>query len=109
MFFNTSAVLEKLLSSWKNVHHHGILLHLSCKHFIHLIMALSHFCINHLKSSHSFRLTHNWWHVALCFLEGNAPMQRVLDVYDNYIWKELEKPDAAVPEAHNFINFVTYY
>ncbi|XP_012568255.1 uncharacterized protein [Cicer arietinum] len=57
-------------------------------------------CASSWNSSSSFMLTHNWWHVALCFLEGNAPMQRVLDVYDNYIWKELEKPDAAVPEVY---------
>jgi hypothetical protein len=31
----------------------------------------------------------------------------VLEVYDNYIWKELDKTDAAVPEVHDFINFVT--
>ncbi|AES96463.2 putative tetratricopeptide repeat protein [Medicago truncatula] len=48
----------------------------------------------------SFMLTHNWWHVALCYLEGNAPMQRVLEVYDNYIWKELDKTDATVPEVY---------
>lgn len=48
----------------------------------------------------SFMLTHNWWHVALCYLEGNAPMQRVLEVYDNYIWKELDKTDATVAEVY---------
>lgn len=34
-------------------------------------------------------------------------MQSVLVVYDNYIWKELDKTDAAAPEVNNFINFVT--
>ncbi|KAJ1423568.1 Tetratricopeptide-like helical domain superfamily [Sesbania bispinosa] len=60
MFFSMSAGLEKLLSSWKNVHHHGVLLHLLC----------------------------------------NAPRQRVVEVYDNYIWKELDKTDTAVAEVY---------
>jgi len=63
--------------------------------------------IKQLKSYQFVRLTHNWWHVALCYLEGSAPMQSVLEVYNNYIWKELDKTDAAVPEVHNFIHFVT--
>ncbi|KAL5100374.1 hypothetical protein RYX36_004701 [Vicia faba] len=57
-------------------------------------------CSSSWSSYSSFMLTHNWWHVALCYLEGNAPMQSVLEVYDNYIWKELDKTDAAVPEVY---------
>ncbi|CAL5188815.1 unnamed protein product [Lathyrus oleraceus] len=57
-------------------------------------------CSSSWSSSSSFMLTHNWWHVALCYLEGNAPMQSVLVVYDNYIWKELDKTDAAAPEVY---------
>ncbi|EXB63787.1 hypothetical protein L484_021058 [Morus notabilis] len=48
----------------------------------------------------SFMITHNWWHVALCFLEGHWPIQRILEVYDQHIWKELEKPNAAHPEVY---------
>lgn len=47
----------------------------------------------------SFRLTHNWWHVALCYLEGNSPMEKVKDIYDHRIWKELEKDDCVGPEV----------
>ncbi|XP_027361616.1 tetratricopeptide repeat protein 38 isoform X2 [Abrus precatorius] len=50
-------------------------------------------CSSSWSSSSSFMLTHNWWHVALCYLEGNAPRQRVLEIFDNYIWKELDKQD----------------
>ncbi|XP_061336972.1 uncharacterized protein LOC133284033 [Gastrolobium bilobum] len=57
-------------------------------------------CSSSWSSCSSFMLTHNWWHVALCYLEGNAPRQRVLEVYDNYIWKELDKADAANAEVY---------
>ncbi|KAL5122335.1 Tetratricopeptide repeat protein 38 [Glycine soja] len=50
--------------------------------------------------SSSFMLTHNWWHVALCYLEGNAPRQRVLEIYDNYIWKELDRNDSMSAEVY---------
>ena len=46
-----------------------------------------------------FRYTHNWWHVALCYLEGGSPMSKVEEIYDAYIWKELEKEDAVPPEV----------
>ncbi|KGN51864.1 tetratricopeptide repeat protein 38 [Cucumis sativus] len=48
----------------------------------------------------SFMVTHNWWHVALCYLEANSPLSKILEIYDNYIWKELEKPDAIGPEVY---------
>ncbi|KAL0795420.1 hypothetical protein Bca101_066797 [Brassica carinata] len=44
--------------------------------------------------------THNWWHVALCYLEGGSPMSKVEEIYDNHIWKELEKEDAVPPEVY---------
>jgi hypothetical protein len=44
--------------------------------------------------------THNWWHVALCYIEGNSPMGEVVDIYDNFIWKELERPDAVCAEVY---------
>ncbi|KAE8023353.1 hypothetical protein FH972_009061 [Carpinus fangiana] len=57
-------------------------------------------CSSSWSSCASFMLTHNWWHVALCYLEGNSPIQRVLEVYDHCIWKELEKSDAVYPEVY---------
>ena len=62
------------------------------------------------------RLTHNWWHVALCYLEGSSPIQRVLEIYDHCILKELERSDAACPEVYCFVQlqhspflFIIYY
>ncbi|RDX73424.1 Tetratricopeptide repeat protein 38, partial [Mucuna pruriens] len=57
-------------------------------------------CSSSWSPSSSFMLTHNWWHVALCYLEGNAPTQRVLEIYDNNIWKELDKNDCASAEVY---------
>ncbi|KAA8533033.1 hypothetical protein F0562_032850 [Nyssa sinensis] len=48
----------------------------------------------------SFMYTHNWWHVALCYLEGNSPIRKVLEVYDHCIWKELERSDAMSAEVY---------
>ncbi|XP_010255976.1 PREDICTED: tetratricopeptide repeat protein 38 [Nelumbo nucifera] len=51
-------------------------------------------------SCSSFMYTHNWWHVAVCYLEGHSPINKVLEVYDKYIWKELEKGDAVPGEVY---------
>nr|XP_043609832.1 tetratricopeptide repeat protein 38 [Erigeron canadensis] len=48
----------------------------------------------------SFMNTHNWWHVALCYLEGNAPFEKVRDIYENRIWKELDRSDATPIEVY---------
>lgn len=48
----------------------------------------------------SFMTTHNWWHVALCYLEGNSSLDKVREVYDQYIWKELERSDAVAAEVY---------
>ncbi|KAL0385676.1 UNVERIFIED_CONTAM: hypothetical protein Sradi_2961900 [Sesamum radiatum] len=48
----------------------------------------------------SFMYTHNWWHVALCYLEGHAPMEKVRDIYDECIWKELERSGAVPVEVY---------
>ncbi|XP_071691035.1 uncharacterized protein [Rutidosis leptorrhynchoides] len=48
----------------------------------------------------SFMNTHNWWHVALCYLEGNAPFEKVCEIYDNRIWKELDRSDATPVEVY---------
>ncbi|KAI3867194.1 hypothetical protein MKW92_007266 [Papaver armeniacum] len=52
------------------------------------------------ESCSSFMLTHNWWHVALSYLDGSSPIQKVLEVYDLRIWKELEKRDASPTEVY---------
>ncbi|KAF3954610.1 hypothetical protein CMV_020066 [Castanea mollissima] len=57
-------------------------------------------CSSSWSSCGSFMLTHNWWHVALCYLEGSSPIQRVLEIYDHCILKELERSNAACPEVY---------
>ncbi|KFK44628.1 hypothetical protein AALP_AA1G283300 [Arabis alpina] len=52
------------------------------------------------RSCASFLYTHNWWHVALCYLEGGSPMSKVEEIYDHHIWKELERDDAVPPEVY---------
>ncbi|KAL8518841.1 hypothetical protein ACS0TY_009983 [Phlomoides rotata] len=56
-------------------------------------------CAQSWGSLSSFMYTHNWWHVALCYLEAQAPMERIRDIYDKCIWKELERSDAMVAEV----------
>uniref|UniRef100_M4E7A3 Uncharacterized protein n=1 Tax=Brassica campestris TaxID=3711 RepID=M4E7A3_BRACM len=51
-------------------------------------------------SCSSFLYTHNWWHIALCYLEGGSPMSKIEEIYDKHIWKELEKGDAVPPEVY---------
>ncbi|KAL6187151.1 hypothetical protein ACLB2K_043266 [Fragaria x ananassa] len=57
-------------------------------------------CSSSWDSCLSFMLTHNWWHVALCYMEGYSPIERILEVYDRHIWKELEKVDTFGPEVY---------
>lgn len=57
-------------------------------------------CSSTWNSCMSFMYTHCWWHVALCYLEGHAPLQKVLEIYDNHIWKELERSDAECTEVY---------
>ncbi|CAN4116228.1 unnamed protein product [Withania somnifera] len=57
-------------------------------------------CSRAWSSLSSFMYTHNWWHVALCYMEGHSPMEKVRDVYDQNIWKELEKIDASPAEVY---------
>nr|VDD43526.1 unnamed protein product [Brassica oleracea] len=53
------------------------------------------------QSCSSFLYTHNWWHIAaLCYLEGGSPMSKIEEIYDNHIWKELEKGDTVPPEVY---------
>ncbi|XP_073141863.1 uncharacterized protein [Henckelia pumila] len=76
MFTSLIVVSRKPWNSWKTVQDHGILYRLLCL------------------------LTHNWWHVALCYLEGQAPMTNVRDIYDHCILKELERSDAVPAEVY---------
>ncbi|XP_021844669.1 uncharacterized protein [Spinacia oleracea] len=57
-------------------------------------------CSPSWSSCSSFMYTHNWWHVALSYLEGHSPVVKVLDVYDNCIMKELDRPDATRSEVY---------
>lgn len=57
-------------------------------------------CSPSWSSLSSFMITHNWWHVALCYLDGNAPIKKVREVYDICIWKELERSDAMPVEVY---------
>lgn len=45
------------------------------------------------------RYTHNWWHVAVCYLEGHSPLEKVLDIYDHCIMKELERDGSNCEEV----------
>ncbi|XP_073295131.1 uncharacterized protein [Primulina huaijiensis] len=62
-------------------------------------------CARSWNSLSSFMLTHNWWHVALCYLESQAPMTKVRDVYDHCILKELERSDAVPAEVYLMLFF----
>lgn len=57
-------------------------------------------CSQSWSSLSSFMITHNWWHVALCYLEGHAPIKKVREVYDSFIWKELERSDVMAAEVY---------
>ncbi|KAL3631103.1 hypothetical protein CASFOL_024087 [Castilleja foliolosa] len=57
-------------------------------------------CAKSWSSLSSFMYTHNWWHVALCYLEGHAPIEKVRDIYDKHIWKELERSDSMPAEVY---------
>ncbi|EOY00230.1 Tetratricopeptide repeat (TPR)-like superfamily protein isoform 2 [Theobroma cacao] len=57
-------------------------------------------CSSSWGSCSSFMLTHNWWHVALCYLEGHSPIIKVREIYDHCIWKELERSDAICAEVY---------
>ncbi|KAG8366277.1 hypothetical protein BUALT_Bualt17G0059700 [Buddleja alternifolia] len=57
-------------------------------------------CAKSWTSLSSFMYTHNWWHVALCYLEGHAPMEKVREIYDECILKELDRSDAVPAEVY---------
>ncbi|GAB4839915.1 hypothetical protein Ancab_020625 [Ancistrocladus abbreviatus] len=57
-------------------------------------------CSSSWSSCSSFLYTHNWWHVAVCYLEGHSPIEKVLYIYDSCIMKELERSDSAPGEVY---------
>ncbi|XP_065860910.1 uncharacterized protein [Euphorbia lathyris] len=57
-------------------------------------------CSTSWSSCSSFMVTHNWWHIALCYLEGNSSIEKVSEVYDQHIWKELDRDDATPAEVY---------
>ncbi|KAJ8637877.1 hypothetical protein MRB53_012144 [Persea americana] len=57
-------------------------------------------CSSSWNSCSSFMYTHNWWHVAVCYLEGCSPLDKVLEVYDCHIWNELQRSDADCGEVY---------
>ncbi|KAL1550964.1 tetratricopeptide repeat protein 38-like [Salvia divinorum] len=57
-------------------------------------------CAQSWGSLSSFMYTHNWWHIALCYLEGHASITKVEDIYNEHIWKELERNDATPVEVY---------
>lgn len=104
MFFNIGVISKKQLSLWKHAHLHGVTVYHSCMHIKlfqleFLFEWIFRFDILDVWEISIFRVTHNWWHVALCYLEANSPLSKILEIYDNYIWKELEKPDAMGPDV----------
>ncbi|CAH2033806.1 unnamed protein product [Thlaspi arvense] len=44
--------------------------------------------------------SHNWWHVAVCYLEGGSPLSKVQEIYDHQMCKELEKDDAVAADVY---------
>ncbi|PKA54265.1 hypothetical protein AXF42_Ash000098 [Apostasia shenzhenica] len=57
-------------------------------------------CSSTWNSCSSFMYTHNWWHVAVCYLEGNAPVDKALEIYDKKIWGELQRSDSDQAEVY---------
>ncbi|KAG2320897.1 hypothetical protein Bca52824_014110 [Brassica carinata] len=51
-------------------------------------------------SCSSLRYSHNWWHVAVCYLEGGSSISKVQEIYDNQLCKELEKEDAVASDVY---------
>lgn len=48
-------------------------------------------CLDSWNACCSFMYTHNWWHLALCYLEGHAHLSKVLHIYDSHILAPLQR------------------
>jgi hypothetical protein len=83
-----------------------------CSSFLYVVLHEMHFLLMEIETqwAHpygfletffplSHRFTHNWWHVAVCYLEGESPLYKVLEVYDQNIMKELERSDSEAAEV----------
>lgn len=57
-------------------------------------------CAASWDSCSSLRYSHNWWHVAVCYLEGGSPLSKVQEIYDHQMCKELEKEDAVATDVY---------
>ncbi|CAE5958426.1 unnamed protein product [Arabidopsis arenosa] len=57
-------------------------------------------CSASWDSCSSLRYSHNWWHVAVCYLEGGSPISKVQEIYDHQMCKELEKDDAVARDVY---------
>ncbi|KAG7598171.1 Tetratricopeptide-like helical domain superfamily [Arabidopsis suecica] len=57
-------------------------------------------CSASWDSCSSLRYSHNWWHVAVCYLEGGSPISKVQEIYDQQMCKELEKDDAVARDVY---------
>ncbi|KAJ4871707.1 Tetratricopeptide repeat (TPR)-like superfamily protein [Raphanus sativus] len=57
-------------------------------------------CSPSWDSCSSLRYSHNWWHVAVCYLEGGSPLSKVQEIYDHQMCKELEKEDAVATDVY---------
>ncbi|KAL0699958.1 hypothetical protein Bca4012_056080 [Brassica carinata] len=57
-------------------------------------------CAVSWDSCSSLRYSHNWWHVAVCYLKGGSSISKVQEIYDNQLCKELEKEDAVASDVY---------
>ncbi|CAN8291658.1 unnamed protein product [Cochlearia groenlandica] len=57
-------------------------------------------CSASWDSCSSLRYSHNWWHVAVCYLEGGSRISKVQEIYDHQMCKELEKDDAVATDVY---------
>jgi hypothetical protein len=56
------------------------------------------------ENCNSMLFTHNWWHIALYYLE-KEDIAKVLTLYDNYVWGRAEKDSAK--DQVGAISFIT--
>ncbi|CAA7023566.1 unnamed protein product [Microthlaspi erraticum] len=57
-------------------------------------------CSPFWDSCSSLRYSHNWSHVALCYLEGGSSIGKVQEIYDHQMCKELQKDDAVATDVY---------
>eukprot|EP00252_Welwitschia_mirabilis_P020959 TRINITY_DN5251_c0_g1_i4.p1 TRINITY_DN5251_c0_g1~~TRINITY_DN5251_c0_g1_i4.p1 ORF type:complete len:374 (-),score=71.63 TRINITY_DN5251_c0_g1_i4:124-1245(-) len=47
-----------------------------------------------------FMYVHNWWHLALCYVEGDADLNSVLNIYDNRILVSLKRENVDASQVY---------